>query len=58
MRRKLSPDEKDKLRAERLALEREAFPDFDVDVIVEDFTWANGEPVVRVIRRDPGQKQN
>jgi hypothetical protein len=49
MRRKLSDGEKSQLRGERLERERRAFPAIDIDVIVEDFTWANGEPIIRVI---------
>jgi len=51
MRRKLTETEKPKIRLERLATEQKAFPGMDIDVVVEDVTWANGEPTVRVIHR-------
>jgi hypothetical protein len=57
MRRKLTEIEKVKIRSERLAAEQKAFPGLDIDVVVEDFTWANGEPIVRVIHR-PERKDN
>jgi hypothetical protein len=57
MRRKLTETEKEKIRSERLATEHKAFPNMDIDVVVEDFTWANGEPIVRVIHR-PERKDN
>ena len=56
MRRRLSQEEKDKLKAERAAAEREAFPNIDFEIVVEDFTWANGEPIIRVVRRNPSEK--
>lgn len=49
MRRKLTETEKETIRSERLATEQKAFPNTNIDVVVEDFTWANGEPIVRVI---------
>jgi hypothetical protein len=52
MQRKLSEQEKEQIRAKRLEEEREAFPEIDIEVIVDDYTYGNGEPVVRVIRRD------
>ena len=42
MQRKLSEDEKSQIRAERLDYERKWFPEFDIDVIVEDVGWGSG----------------
>ena len=49
MRHQLSDDEKRQIAAARLTTERASFPGAELDVIVEDFTYANGEPNVRVI---------
>jgi hypothetical protein len=49
MRRKLTPEEKLQIMAERYAVESAAFPEMDIEVVVEDFTYGNGEPNVRVI---------
>jgi len=51
MLRRLSAEEKEQIRAERLQFERQSFPEADIDVIVDDYTWATGEPRVRVVRR-------
>jgi hypothetical protein len=51
MRRKLTETEKEQIRAERLDREQKAFPSLDIDVFVEDWTYANEEPIVRVVRR-------
>ena len=60
MRRRLSDEEKAELRNEQLYAAREAFPEMDIEVIVEDFTLASGEPHVRVIskgRRVPAENK-
>ena len=51
MTRKLDPAEKRRLQAERERIERADFPNVEIEVIVEDYTYANGEPVVRVVSR-------
>jgi hypothetical protein len=51
MQRKLDKDEKLRLQAERYATERAANPTAHIEVIVEDYTYANGDPIVRVVRR-------
>jgi hypothetical protein len=58
MRRKLSEDEKTQIRAERLESERKWFPEFDIDVIVEDNTLSDGEPVVRIVNRGRIRNEN
>jgi hypothetical protein len=49
--RKLSEAEKNQIAAKRLETEREAFPEAGIEVIVADYTYANGEPKVRVVRQ-------
>jgi hypothetical protein len=51
MMRKLDPNEKRRIQAERERMERADFLNLDIQVVVEDYTHANGEPVVRVISR-------
>ena len=51
MRRHLTADEKAEIHDERLDAERKAFPELNIEVVVEDFTFATGEPIVRVISR-------
>lgn len=50
MRRKLDPDEKIGLQAERRKIERAAFAGMDVDFVVEDYTADDGEPLFLVVR--------
>jgi hypothetical protein len=56
MRRKLDPDEKLRIKTERQKIESAAFPDAEIEVVVDDFTYANGEPNVRVVRRERDKK--
>lgn len=49
--RMLGAVEKRRIREERERIERADFPNLDIQVIVEDYTYGNGEPVVRVIGR-------
>jgi hypothetical protein len=50
MRRKLSQEEKLWIQAERYLAERADFPDADIGVIVEDYTYPDGTPIIRVVR--------
>ena len=56
MGRKLEPDEKLRIQAERYEIESAAFPDADIEVIVDDDTYANGEPKIRVVSRGKKDK--
>ena len=51
MRRKLDPAEKRRLQAERGRIERADFPNIDIEVIVEDYTYGNGDAIIRVVSR-------
>ena len=51
MMRKLDPNEKRRLQAERERIERADFPNVEIEVVVEDYTYANGDPIIRVISR-------
>jgi hypothetical protein len=53
MRRKLNMDEKRLVQAERYKIEQASFPNLEIEVVVDDYTWDNGEPNVRVVRRLP-----
>ena len=57
MRRKLTETEKQRIRAERLERERKTFPSLNIDVVVEDYTWANGEADVRVVHLSDSEKR-
>ena len=56
MRRELDPAEKRRLQGERERIERADFPNVEIEVIVDDYTYANGELVARVVSR--GVKPN
>lgn len=49
MRRKLDLAEKLHIQQERLRLEESGFPEMNIAVFVDDYTYANGEPQVRVV---------
>ena len=49
MRRLLTSEEKQEIATARYAVEKAAFPDFDIEIVVSDYTYANGEPDCRVI---------
>jgi hypothetical protein len=49
VRRKLDPTEKLRIGQEQLEVEKAAFPETNITVVVDDYTYANGEPQVRVI---------
>jgi hypothetical protein len=51
MRRHLTAEEKAEIHKERLDAAREAFPELNIEVVVEDFTFATGEPSVRIISK-------
>jgi hypothetical protein len=57
MRRKLTETEKQRIRSEGLERERNAFPTLNIDVVVEDYTWANGEANVRVVHLSDKEKR-
>jgi hypothetical protein len=43
---------------ERERIERADFPNVEIEVIVEDYTYANGDPIVRVISRGVKSKRD
>jgi hypothetical protein len=57
MRRKLTPDEKLQIMTERYAIESAAFAGMNIEVIVDDYTWANGEPNARVVHHSRRAEQ-
>ena len=57
MRRKLTPDEKLQIMTERYAIESAAFAGMNIEVVVDDYTWANGEPNVRVVHHPKRAEQ-
>jgi hypothetical protein len=50
MGHKLDFAERRRIYDERLATERLAFPSAAIEVIVEEYTYANGDAIIRVVR--------